>query len=378
MPEVRITHAMGAYPVVVGAGALEGLPGILDARATGRLTALVTDTTVGRLYEEWESGAGSRWFLPRDADAPPRAPHNWATRLSIAPGEAHKTRDTWARLTDALLDHGFGRDSAIIALGGGVVGDVAGFVAATFQRGVPLVQVPTTLLAMVDASVGGKTGVDTPQGKNLIGAFHPPIAVVADPATLRSLPDTEFRAGLAEAVKHGLIADAAYLDWIQEHAASIEARDLQVLEALIHRSVEIKAAIVAQDERDAGPRAILNTGHTVAHALEVVSGYTLLHGEAVALGLVAECAMGERAGMLPAGTRDRVAFLLRKLGLPSRAPLRSNPVRVRQAMARDKKNVQGEVRFALPVDVGQHAPRNGAWTVTFDDPTIDAGVSLIL
>lgn len=374
-----MAHALGTYPVLLGAGLLEQLPAIAEERAAGRLTALITDTSVGRLYEEWESGvAGSGWMLPPAADAGPRPPHNWATRLSIPPGEEHKTRDAWARLTDALLDQGFGRDSAIIALGGGVVGDVAGFVAATYQRGIPLVQVPTTLLAMVDASVGGKTGVDTPLGKNLIGAFHPPVAVLADPATLRSLPDAQFRAGLAEAVKHGFIADATYLDWIQAEAAALTARDLGALEVLIQRSVEIKAAIVGADEREAGARAILNAGHTVAHALEHVSGYQLLHGEAVALGLVAECAMGERAGLLPAGTRDHIASLLRKLGLPARAPMRSNPVRVRQAMLRDKKNVGGEIRFALPLEIGRHAARDGAWTVGFDEPTIEAGVGLIL
>lgn len=376
MQAVTVTHGLGTYQVLLGAGALNDLPAIVADRVGERLTALITDTAVGRLYEEWESGADSPWAVPHEGTA--RALHNWVTRLSIPPGEEHKTRDTWARLTDALLDQGFGRDTAIIGLGGGVVGDVAGFVAATYQRGVPLVLVPTTLLAMLDASVGGKTGVDTPVGKNLIGAFHPPVVVVADPATLRSLPDPEFRAGLAEAVKHGFIADPAYLDWIQASAALLAARDLGALEALIRRSVEIKAAVVSSDEREAGPRAMLNAGHTVAHALEQVSGYRLLHGEAVALGLVAECVMGERAGLLPSGTRDRIASLLRKLGLPARAPFRSNPVRVRQAMTRDKKNVGGEIRFAVPVEIGRTAARNGAWTVSFDDATIDAGVGQVL
>jgi 3-dehydroquinate synthase len=378
MPTTTVTHALGSYPVLLDAGALNDLPTIVAERVGAGLTALITDTAVGRLYEEWESGAGSHWLVPPDPAAPPRALHNWATRLSIPPGEQHKTRDNWARLTDALLDQGFGRDTLIIGLGGGVVGDVAGFVAATYQRGVPHVLVPTTLLAMLDASVGGKTGVDTSLGKNLIGAFHPPVAVVADPATLRSMPDAEYRAGLAEAVKHGFIADAEYLDWIQANAAALLGRDVAALTALILRSVEIKAAIVSADEREAGPRAMLNAGHTVAHALEQVSEYRVLHGEAVALGLVAECVMGERAGLLPAGTRDRIASLLRKLGLPARAPFRSNPVRVRQAMARDKKNVGGEIRFALPLEIGRTAARNGAWTITFDDATIDAGVGQVL
>jgi 3-dehydroquinate synthase len=204
------------------------------------------------------------------------------------------------------------------------------------------------------------------------------VAVVSDPATLRSLPDPEYRAGLAEAVKHGFIADPEYLDWIQANAAVLLARDLGALEALIRKSVEIKAAVVSSDEREAGPRAMLNAGHTVAHALEQVSGYRVLHGEAVALGLVAECVMGERAGLLPSGTRDRIASLLRKLGLPARAPFRSNPVRVRQAMTRDKKNVGGEIRFAIPLEIGRTGARNGSWTVSFDDATIDAGVGQVL
>lgn len=368
-----VRHARGSYPVYLQAGALAALGEVVAAHCPGRLSALVSDTTTGMLYEAWESGAPSAW---RDGSAPAElAP--FATRLSLPPGEQHKTRDSWAMLTDALLDQGFGRDSALVGVGGGVIGDLTGFVAATYQRGVPFVLVPTTLLAMLDASVGGKTGVDTPQGKNLIGAFHPPVAVVADPATLRTLPERDFKAGMAEAVKHGLIADAAYLDWIEANATALLLRDLEALTHLVRRSVEIKASVVAGDEFEAGPRAMLNAGHTAAHALELASGYSMLHGEAVALGLRAECVMGELAGLLPDGTFARVARALDRLGLPARAEGLS-PERVRTAMLRDKKSVMGETRFAIPVGLGAAAMRDGHWTVAVAEEHVMKGIATIL
>lgn len=372
---ILVRHALGTYPVYVAPGALADLPEIVAAHCGSRAVALITDTAVGRQYEAWESGRNPAWASSASGE---RAAHEWATRLSVQPGEKFKTRDTWANLTDALLDAGFGRDSALIGLGGGVVGDLTGFVAATYHRGIPFMLVPTTLLAMLDASVGGKTGVDTSHGKNLIGAFHPPVAVVADPATLRSLAEAEFRSGLTEAVKHGLITDAGYLAWIEANSAALLARDLPALEILIRRSVEIKAGVVASDERESGPRAMLNAGHTVAHALEQVSGYQLLHGQAVGLGLLAECVMAERAGILPAGSGTRVAALLEQFGLPVRVTFRTNAERVRQAMARDKKNVAGEFRFAVPLEVGRMGARQGTWTVGFDEATIDAGLATIL
>ncbi len=375
MEPILVRHALGTYPVYIAPGALADLPEIVAAHCGARSVALVTDAAVGRQYEAWESGSNSAWSLGGDTQ---RSAHEWATRLSVPPGEKFKTRDTWANLTDALLNAGFGRDSALIGLGGGVIGDLTGFVAATYQRGIPFVLVPTTLLAMLDASVGGKTGVDTPHGKNLIGAFHPPVAVIADPATLRSLADAEYRSGLAEAVKHGFITDAGYLAWIEASTAALLARDLTTLEVLIRRSVEIKAGIVSSDEREAGPRAMLNAGHTVAHALEQVSGYSLLHGQAVGLGLIAECAMAERAGLLQAGTGDRIAAILSQLGLPVRVTFRTNVERVRQAMARDKKNIAGEIRFAVPLEIGAMGQRGGSWTVGFDEATIDAGLAAIL
>ncbi len=375
MEPILVRHALGSYPVYIAQGALGDLPEIVAAHCGKRSVALLTDAAVGREYEAWESGHDSAWAIEGTTQ---RSAHDWTTRLSVPPGEKFKTRDTWASLTDALLTAGFGRDSALIGLGGGVIGDLTGFVAATYHRGVPFVLVPTTLLAMLDASVGGKTGVDTPHGKNLIGAFHPPVAVVADPATLRSLPEAEYRSGLTEAVKHGFITDAGYLSWIEDGSTALLARDLDALEVLIRRSVEIKAGVVSTDERESGPRAMLNAGHTVAHALEQVSGYQLLHGQAVGLGMIAECAMAERAGILLPGTGTRIAAILSQLGLPVRVTIRTNAERVRHAMARDKKNVAGELRFAVPLDVGRMGARDGSWTVAFDETTIDAGLAAIL
>src|SRR6185312_7677005 len=203
-------------------------------------------------------------------------------------GEWNKTRETWARLSDRLLEHQFGRDSAVIALGGGVVGDVAGFVAATYLRGIPYVQVPTSLLAMIDSSIGGKTGVDVTAGKNLIGAFHQPRLVVADLDVLSSLPRSQLAAGIAEAVKHGVIADAEYFAFLEATPDAILRGDAAAVERLVTRSIEIKAAVVAEDEREMGRRAILNFGHTVGHAIEATVKYDMLHGEAVAIGMAYE------------------------------------------------------------------------------------------
>jgi 3-dehydroquinate synthase len=250
------------------------------------------------------------------AIAPPiDAPH-----FTFAAGESSKSRESWAQLTDALLGEGFGRDSAIVSLGGGVTGDLAGFVAATYLRGIPWLQVPTTLLAMLDASVGGKTGVDTPAGKNLVGAFHQPVAVVMDPDVLRSLPLEDLRNGLAEAVKHAAILDADHFAWLGASVADILASEAVTIESLLRRNVAIKASVVQADEREGGRRAILNAGHTIGHAVEHASGFSLSHGEAVAIGLVAEARLGERLGVTEAGTAAKLASLFEGFGLPVRVP----------------------------------------------------------
>ncbi|MGZ8397755.1 MAG: 3-dehydroquinate synthase, partial [Gemmatimonadales bacterium] len=248
---VLVRHALGRYPVYVEPGALAQLDRLVSEHLPGRRLAMIADDAVHQLYQNGRMGA-SPWL---------------GETITFAAGEKSKTRESWARLTDTLMERGFGRDSGLIAMGGGVTGDLAGFVAATYMRGVPYLQVPTTLLAMVDASVGGKTGVDTPQGKNLVGAFHPPAAVLADPHTLATLPHRDYRGGLAEAVKHGLVADREYFEWMEANALEISSRGLDPLTRLIRRSVEIKAEVVSGDERESGQRAILNAGHTVAHAL---------------------------------------------------------------------------------------------------------------
>ncbi|MGH7528298.1 MAG: 3-dehydroquinate synthase [Gemmatimonadales bacterium] len=343
MNPVVVTHALGTYPVYLEPGALRRLPSLIERHLAGRRVALVADETVYRLHRDDALGSGG-----------------WAGDvLTFPPGERSKTRETWATLTDALLERGYGRDSGIVALGGGVAGDLAGFLAATYMRGLPYIQAPTTLLAMVDASVGGKTAVDTPRGKNLVGAFHHPVAVAADPLVLETLPEQEYRAGLAEAVKHGLIADRDYFEWMEREAEALLRRDQGALVHLVRRSIEIKAEVVGADERETGRRAILNAGHTVAHALEHVSDYALPHGEAVALGLVAECALAIRLGGTDLTLPERVKTLLHRLGLPVRLAQPPAPDHLITAMASDKKNRSARIRFALPHSLGEMRAADG-------------------
>ena len=358
---VIVAHALGSYPVYVEAGVLSRLDELVQQHLPGRRIVMIADATVHQLYQTGRLGATPRSFVT----------------ITFAPGEKSKTRESWARLTDSLTQQGFGRDTGVVALGGGVSGDLAGFVAATYMRGVPYLQAPTTLLAMLDASVGGKTGVDTSYGKNLVGAFHPPAAVIADPGTLSTLPEREYRSGLAEAVKHGLIADQAYFSWMEANAAPLTSRDLPSLTRLIRRSVEIKAEVVAGDERESGRRAILNAGHTVAHALEQVSDYEIPHGEAVALGLVIECELAEQLGIAPAGLRRRVAGLLTRLGLPDRLPARLKHASLLGTMGSDKKNRGGQIHFALAARLGEMRSENG-WTIAVPVPAIQAAMEALV
>jgi 3-dehydroquinate synthase len=290
--------------------------------------------------------------------------------LTIPAGEANKTRESWARLTDQLLANGFGRDSTVIALGGGVVGDLAGFVAATFMRGVPFVQIPTTLLAMIDASIGGKTGVDTPAGKNLVGAFHPPKAVFSDPQVLATLSLDEIRSGFAEAIKHGVIADAPYLDAVAGRAPEMLAtggRESDSMLSLIVPSIEIKADIVSRDEREEGLRKVLNFGHTIGHAVELISGYSLLHGEAVAIGMALESELAEKIGVAQTGTAATVKRVVQSVGLPAAIPAGIDGNAVIEAMRSDKKGRSGSIRFALPLRIGAMAGEDTGWTVSVGD-----------
>ena len=266
-------------------------------------------------------------------------------------GEKHKTIDTVSRLYDQLLRAGIERSTPILALGGGVIGDTVGFVAATVLRGVPLVQIPTTLLAMVDASVGGKTGVNHPVGKNLIGAFHQPIAVLIDPTVLKTLPPRELRSGLAECIKHDIIRDADGFANLEQNIHRALALDMDYLTDLIAHNVAIKAKVVESDPFEKGERAHLNFGHTFGHAIENVSGYSYAHGECVALGMVAASRLAVSLKMLDQNSADRIARLIAKAGLPT-SGLKLSIDEVTKAMLFDKKMKAGKVRFILPDRIG--------------------------
>lgn len=371
MHRVRVAAGGAAgegYEILIGPGLLASVPGVVARCAPAYRYAVITDHHVAELY----AMRLSRLFHS--------AGHR-ADVFAFRAGEERKTRETWAEVTDAMLEEGIGRDTAVIAFGGGVVGDLAGFVAATYMRGIPFLQLPTTLLAMIDASVGGKVGVDTPAGKNLVGAFHQPCAVVMDPELLRSLPAEHLRAGLAEAVKHGAIADREYLDWIEESADSLLAGDPEALSRLIVRSVEIKAECVARDEREAGPRKMLNFGHTIAHAVEALSGYRLLHGEAVAIGMVAEARIAERTGVAGRGTAERIRRVLGRLGLPCSVPVRWSPEEVVKRTHADKKARAGRVEYALVSGPGVPAQTiDGRWGFPVADEVVrevlEAGVGV--
>ncbi len=369
--DVHVAHAGGSYPVFIAPGLIEQLPDLVARHLPGRSTALITDTNVSALYADYLAGTNTAWTArPRTCSDAERS--GWPARYVFPAGEPSKTRETWATLSDQLLSAGYGRDTAIIALGGGVAGDVAGFVAATYLRGVPFVQVPTTLLAMVDASIGGKTGLDTPAGKNLIGAFHPPAAVIADPLVLSTLPDRDYNSGMAEVIKHGLVAHAGYLAWLDTNADAILTRDPATLTDLVHRSVRIKASIAAADERESGPRAVLNAGHTVAHALEVASSYRLTHGEAVSLGLLAEAHLAVRLGLADPTLPQTIQAILARFHLPTRLPQALAVSAVKTAMSADKKTRSGTAHFALIASPGTPAATENCWTTAAPEPAIVA------
>jgi len=321
--------------------------------------ALITDSNVQRLHAATVESQFERGSIET---------------LTIPAGETNKTRETWSRLTDQMLAKGHGRDSAVLALGGGVVGDLAGFVAATYMRGIPVIQIPTTLVAMVDASIGGKTAVDTPAGKNLVGIFHPPAGVLVDPYLLATLPLRELRAGFAEVFKHGVIADEDYLhrvasgvsELLSAHGSKGGSASDSML-SLIVRSVEIKAGIVSRDEREEGLRKILNFGHTIGHAVETVSGFSLLHGESIAIGMALESRLAERIGLAQTGTADTVIGALKAAELPTALPPGFEGDAVIEAMRSDKKGRSGKTRFALPLRVGAMAGEDTGWTVSVGD-----------
>jgi 3-dehydroquinate synthase len=335
------------YPIHVGAGLLDRAGELLLPILPRPLALLVTDTNVA--------------LTPHLArlEASLEAAGIAVRRLVVVPGEGSKSLASYARLVEAMLATGIDRKTTVLAMGGGVVGDLAGFAAATALRGLPFVQVPTTLLAQVDSSVGGKTGINSDHGKNLIGAFHQPLAVLIDVAVLDDLPERELKAGYGEVIKHACLADAAYFTWLETHAAAMLAGDPTLRMAAIRWSVAIKAAVVAEDERETtGRRALLNFGHTFAHAYEALTGYgdRLLHGEAVALGMVKAARLSAAGGHASAADADRLQAHLQELGIatdPRRLLNRGFPVdAVIDAMTRDKKAEAGALRFVLWRGIG--------------------------
>ncbi len=331
----RVPIALGdrSYPILIGSGLLAD-PATWEAVPAAAQGVIVTNTTVGPLYAARLQGAIA-------------ARHREVQLVVLPDGEAHKTWETLNLVFDALLRHGCDRKTVIYALGGGVVGDMAGFAAASYMRGVPFVQVPTTLLAQVDSSVGGKTGINHPLGKNMIGAFHQPQLVACDLDTLATLPAREFSAGMAEVIKYGPIADTAFLDWIENNMDRLAGRDPAALAQAVRRSCEIKADVVGQDEREAGLRAILNFGHTFGHAIEAGLGYgEWLHGEAVGCGMVMAMHLSQRLGYVDAAWVQRVTDLLRRAGLPTVGPALGAD-RYLALMRVDKKAEAGAIRFVL-------------------------------
>ena len=346
MQTLRVSLGERAYPIHIGPGAMLE-PSNYAPHVAGKRVAVVTNNVVAPLY------------LAPVVEALRRAGATAVMDVRIDDGEQAKRWSTLDEVFDVLLAARLGRDSLLVALGGGVVGDLAGFAAATYQRGIPFLQVPTTLLAQVDSSVGGKTAINHARGKNMIGAFHQPLAVLADVSALNTLPERELKAGLAEVIKHGFILDAAFVGWLESHMADLLARDPEALTYAVHRSCELKAAVVAEDEREGGLRAILNFGHTFGHAIEAGAGYgQWLHGEAVGAGMVMAAELSHRLGGLDRPGADRVRGLVARAGLPVTGA-RLSVERYLELMQVDKKAAAGKVRFVVLERIGAAALRGG-------------------
>ncbi|MBI4291838.1 MAG: 3-dehydroquinate synthase [Betaproteobacteria bacterium] len=333
MQTLRVALGARSYPIHVGEGAMDNL-GLITPLLRSNTAAIVTNVTVAPLYLERFAAALAAAGVQ-------------CVQVVLPDGEAYKNWETLNSVYDRLLEAHCDRQTTIIALGGGVVGDIAGFAAATYQRGVSFIQVPTTLLAQVDASVGGKTGINHPLGKNMIGAFHQPLAVLADTSTLRSLPMRELRAGLAEVIKHSLIRDVVLFEWLEANLEKLLAREDAALVHAVLRCCEIKAEIVAADERETGERALLNFGHTFGHAIENAKGYGVwLHGEAVAAGMALAVDLSRRLGGLTAADAARVVELIARAGLPT-AVRGVSPQQFTALMGLDKKAAAGRPRFIV-------------------------------
>ena len=352
MITVEVALGARAYPIHIGAGLLDHAPLLATILAEPRV-ALVTDSVVAPLYLERVTAALRKAGIA-------------VTEITVAAGESNKNWATLNLVFDQLLASGCDRGTTLLALGGGVIGDLVGFAAATYLRGVPFVQMPTTLLAQVDSAVGGKTAINHAAGKNMIGAFYQPRMVIADTSSLATLPDRELRAGLAEVIKHGLLGDVGFFAWIEENLDQLLAREPLALAHAIRRSCEMKAAIVAQDERESGMRALLNLGHTFGHAIETGMGYGVwLHGEAVAAGTVMAADLSMRLGHLGAADVARVRTLIARAGLPVAGPVLEAGAYL-ELMRRDKKTHGGDIRYVLLKHLGE------AMIVAAPDETVRA------
>jgi 3-dehydroquinate synthase len=326
------------YPITIGAGLLAQAP-LLSGLAPGKHALIITDENVA-----------AHWLEPLQSALAGKT----LRTLVLPPGEQEKNLQRFGEVIEALSELGASRDATVFALGGGVVGDLAGFAAACWMRGVRFVQLPTTLLAMVDSSVGGKTAVDLPSGKNLVGAFHQPAAVIADLDTLATLPERELKAGLAEVIKYGAIFDVGFISWLERHVEALLARDVAALTEAVARSCRYKAGVVSRDEQEQGERMLLNFGHTFGHAIEVEQGYGgLLHGQAVAVGMVLAARLAVQLRRAPQADVDRLVALLRRAGLPTALPEGLGPEAIVARMKLDKKSLSGLPRLILWRGIGR-------------------------
>ncbi|MCW8926587.1 MAG: 3-dehydroquinate synthase [Xanthomonadales bacterium] len=337
MQTVRVDLADRSYTVHIGAGLLNSGGAVFEP-VQGSMALVVSNETVAPLYLDTLTA------LLKGADV---------QTLVLPDGESYKTLETWSKIIDRLVELRATRDTTIITLGGGVVGDIGGFASASYMRGINFIQVPTSLLAQVDASVGGKTGVNHPRGKNLVGAFHQPTAVLIDINTLDTLPGREFSAGLAEVVKIAAVRDTGFLAWLEDSHAAIMARNPGTVTRMIERSIVNKATIVSEDEREAGIRALLNFGHSFAHAFETLTGYQqYLHGEAVAIGMMVAARLSEIRGLCDNGISQRLAGLLTAFGLPLEVPAKLDSEQILATMKLDKKVLGGQARLVLLESAG--------------------------
>lgn len=341
MEHLRVTPGESdrSYGILIGSGNLDHLGAHLKQLDLASRLCLITNTTVGGLY-----GDRVRSILAEAGYA--------VSYIEVPDGEEYKSQTTAAAVYDRMVDAGIERGSAVVALGGGVVGDLAGFAAATYMRGVPLVQVPTTLLAQVDSSVGGKVAVNHARGKNLIGCFYQPRLVYADMKVLSTLPERELRAGLGEVIKYGMIRDAGLFGFLEQHLEQLLGLEPEILAETVRRSCAIKVEIVSEDEYEQGLRAILNFGHTIGHALETLTDYKVYrHGEAVAAGMAAAASLSVNRGCMDATDRDRLVSLLRRARLPVSCPY--PPEQVMALLSHDKKVLRGRLRFIMPLSIGR-------------------------